>query len=166
MDFGFGSLLDKFEEYFGRTAAKALVALVGFAVIAVCLSLVWDFVYPIIEWFTGTSTGIGVYGYLLRFGGFIVALVTIAGTGSAVADALMLRRTMEEAGEYLRIAIDEMEKSAEVSERVAEILELTVEVPENVVSELDTEKFKKLAIATRGTAERLRKLRTDFYGHD
>lgn len=42
MDFGFGSLLDKFEDHFGRLAAKILVGLVGLAVVAVCGSLIFN----------------------------------------------------------------------------------------------------------------------------
>lgn len=167
VDFGFGSLLDKFEEYFGRVATKGLVALVGLAVVAVCLNLIWEFTYPIIDWFTGTSAGIGVYGYLVRFGGLVIALVLLGGTASAVSDALLLHRTMNEAGAYLRMAIDEMERSAEVSDRLAEIVDMLNEaVPDDAVAEMGTDKFRELANSTRFTAERLRKLRSDFYGDD
>lgn len=166
VDFGFGSLLEKFEEYFGRSAAKCLVALVGFAVIAVCLGLIWEFAYPIIDWLTGTSAGIGAYGLIMRTGGFVLALLFLAGTASTIVDALMLRRTMEEAGEYLRIAIQEMERSAEVSEQMAEILDLAGEASDNKLSELETDNFRKLAVGTRSMVDRLRKLRSDYYGED
>jgi hypothetical protein len=40
MDFGFGAFLEKFEEYYGKTATRVLVGAMGAAVAAACISLV------------------------------------------------------------------------------------------------------------------------------
>ena len=40
MDFGFGSVIEKFEEYFGRKISKSLLALIGVTVVAGCLGVI------------------------------------------------------------------------------------------------------------------------------
>lgn len=41
MDFGFGDILKMFEDYFGRRVTAALLVLVGLAIVAACVSVIW-----------------------------------------------------------------------------------------------------------------------------
>lgn len=42
MDLGLGSIIDKFEEYFGRRVTRLLLILIGLAVVAGCVSVIWS----------------------------------------------------------------------------------------------------------------------------
>jgi len=42
MDIGLGRFLEMFEERFGRTATTVLVGIIGLAVIAFCVPLIWN----------------------------------------------------------------------------------------------------------------------------
>ena len=88
VDFGFASLLDKFQEHYGRLATKLLVGLIGVAVVAVCLGLIWQFLYPIIEWTNNTAAGHSLWSMAFRFAGFLSALAVLIAGGAAVAAAI------------------------------------------------------------------------------
>jgi uncharacterized membrane protein (Fun14 family) len=50
MDIGLGSVIDKFEEHWGKEATKFLLAVIGLAVICLCLGVVWSTVIkPLVQ---------------------------------------------------------------------------------------------------------------------
>jgi hypothetical protein len=52
MDFGFGAILDKIEEHFGRRVTRWLLVLVGLAVAAACVGVIWTWlVAPLLAFF-------------------------------------------------------------------------------------------------------------------
>jgi hypothetical protein len=50
MDVGFGAVLEKFEEYFGKGVTRAFLILVGLAISAVCVGAIW-------QWLVGPLLG-------------------------------------------------------------------------------------------------------------
>lgn len=56
MDFGFGAFLQKFEEFYGRTANKILVGCLGLTAFGLSASMLVTNVFaPIHGWITGNS---------------------------------------------------------------------------------------------------------------
>lgn len=51
-DFGFGSLVEKYEEYFGRAVTRAILIVVGLAVVATGVGAIWTWlVSPLLTFF-------------------------------------------------------------------------------------------------------------------
>lgn len=81
MDLGFGSLVEKFEEHFGRWPTRAMLAIIGLAAMIVCVRLIiLDAVLPVIDFVRGVG-GQSALGLVLKVlsvaaGAAIAAFVT------------------------------------------------------------------------------------------
>jgi hypothetical protein len=42
MDFGFGAILEKFEQHFGQRAVKIILGLIGLAIALTCAKVIWE----------------------------------------------------------------------------------------------------------------------------
>lgn len=52
LDLGVGGFLEKFEEHFGRWPTKVLLTLIGLAISAICLGVIWQYlVSPVLAFF-------------------------------------------------------------------------------------------------------------------
>lgn len=114
VDFGFASLLDKFEEHYGKRAGKALVGLVGATVVVVCLGLIWGFISPLVQWLNDTSTGYSVLALVTRFAGFAFAIWMLITAGAALSTYLEARHMASQAASFLDEAADVLQESKEV----------------------------------------------------
>lgn len=78
MDFGFDGFLDKFEQHFGKAATKCLLLLIGMAIAAVCIGLIWQWlISPVL-------TFLQAPGRMEAIGRILVAGATIS-TGALIA---------------------------------------------------------------------------------
>ncbi|MBB3991557.1 hypothetical protein [Croceicoccus naphthovorans] len=56
MDLGFGSLVEKFEEHFGRWPTRVMLAVIGLAAMTVCVRLIiLDAIVPIVQFILGAG---------------------------------------------------------------------------------------------------------------
>ncbi|MER9748424.1 hypothetical protein [Mesorhizobium sp. M0140] len=97
VDFGFASLLDKFEEHYGKRAGKFLVGLIGAAVVSVCFSLIWQFISPLIGWATTTANGTSAVWLIWRGVSAMAAIAVLIAGGASVAAAIDAKRLVREA---------------------------------------------------------------------
>ncbi len=66
MDFGFGTFLDKFEQFYGKWATRFLVGLIGASIVAFCLALIWSsIIAPLTDWASNTPQG-GTFWWYFR----------------------------------------------------------------------------------------------------
>lgn len=84
MDFGLGSVLDRFEKAFGKRITNLLLGLVGLATALTCVSVIWDnLLQPGLRWILQGVDAITEVG-------FIQVLVEIALYGAALVLGLTL----------------------------------------------------------------------------
>lgn len=80
-DFGFGSLVGKYEEYFGRGVTRALLIVVGFGVVAAGIGATWQWlIAPLLTFFNTPVWGQTLISLVWR----------AAGLGAAIAVGLFL----------------------------------------------------------------------------
>jgi hypothetical protein len=95
MDFGFAAFLEKFEAYYGTRATKILVALMGAAVAASCLSLMGHMIFSGRS-FLSTDTRDKLGFFLI-----IAQLAVLIAAGFALTHAyIIMRRLKSSRGEY------------------------------------------------------------------
>jgi hypothetical protein len=122
MDFGFDGFLEKFEQHFGRGLTKALLLLIGLAITAACLGVIWQYlISPILAFFQvpGRSE--------------MIAKIAVAGS-TVMAGALVALRLYDW---YLGRRID---RSAEAREALADRMRAT----EAVLDALERDRREKL----------------------
>lgn len=73
VDFGFASLLEKFEEHYGKTAGKILVGFVGAAVLSVCVGFIGSFFKGIYEVYIGAFQNKSFYEFTFKSLEFVLA---------------------------------------------------------------------------------------------
>ena len=128
MDLGFGSLVEKFEEHFGRWPTKFMLAMVGLTALTFCVrTLINDAIYPVIEYVRGidsssslkliasVSTGALASGLFAFIGGLVLRLIFTRKADQIIARA---QKNMNEARE---IAADARNQISEMKTLLAEI---------------------------------------------
>lgn len=91
MEFGFGSLVDKLEEYFGRRATGAFLSVLGVgAVVIVGREIVGTFI-PVVNWAYNTPIGSSVWYWVYRSITFVSSVVFLVLLFSFIASMVSLR---------------------------------------------------------------------------
>lgn len=85
-DFGFGSLVGKYEEYFGQRVTRALLIVVGLAVVAVGVGAIWQWlIAPVLSFFQtplwGRTLTQLAFAAIAIGGGVAVGLMLVAAFG-------------------------------------------------------------------------------------
>ncbi|TIO14917.1 MAG: hypothetical protein E5X86_22615 [Mesorhizobium sp.] len=155
VDFGFASLLEKFEEHYGKRAGKVLVGLIGMAVVAVCFGVIWQFISPIIGWATETAEGTSAVWFVWRAASAIVALVILAAGGAAVAAAIETKQLVRDAEEVLDGAFDIFEASTRSLERAKGLID-NVNSGAKIV-DIDPDQSARLISDARATLTKMKK---------
>ncbi|MER9677559.1 hypothetical protein [Mesorhizobium sp. M0208] len=145
VDLGF---LDKFEEYFGRRAAKGLVGLAAAGAVIVILGGAWSYVSPVVAW--ANTDGLSWSQFALRAVTFLVSMGALIYWGSMAAQAMESRARQRQFFADVENVTDQLHGFAAEMEKAAAIQDEMLEIFEESVSLLDSLKDRK-------TAEELRK---------
>lgn len=93
MDFGFGAVLEYFEKYFGKRVTFAILVVLGLAIVAVGISLIWTWLIdPVLKFLDTPLWGQSLASIFWRIGGIIMG-VTLGMTWAH--DLVRYRRTRE-----------------------------------------------------------------------
>lgn len=126
MDFGFASLLDKFEEHYGRRAGKVLVGLIALAVVVVCLGLIWGFIAPIVAWINGSVEDQSIWAFIARGIGFVIGLFFLMACAAGFSTVLEARNLM-------RLSASIVDDAHQTTQQAEEFLLLS----QRIMTELD-----------------------------
>ncbi len=101
MDVGFGAVLEKFEEYFGKRTTKLLLILIGLAIAAVCNGAVWQWIVsPILVFIQSPTWGKTVLSFLLAS----IAIGAGVSVGLMLVSALAQWQRTRQHGKRLKAA--------------------------------------------------------------
>lgn len=71
MDFGFDGFLDKFEQHFGKFLTKLLLLLIGLAITAVCIGIIWQYLVAPVVAFFGVPGRVEAFARIVTIGAAI-----------------------------------------------------------------------------------------------
>jgi hypothetical protein len=173
VDFGFASLLEKFEEHYGKRSGKALVGLIGAAVVAVCLGLIWGFLAPMFGWITDTATGSSALWIATRIVGFLFVIAALMAGGGAFATYLEARKLVGLAHTMIDDAADRLEGAEKVllagqglvknlNDRIANLNEKIDKVDKFASLDEEIEAFDEPIELTRKSKVQMRDLSRSF----
>lgn len=112
VDFGFGSFIEKFEDYFGRSVTKTILAILGFGVVVIVLGAVWEVLAPLFNWATNTATGSSATYLAYRI------VLIVAAIGFLVSTAANFAQMIEYRGR-IRSFFVELDSFAEAMDQAA-----------------------------------------------
>jgi hypothetical protein len=96
MDFGFGSLVDKFEEHIGRAATSVLLWLAAMSAFTICLkTIIADGIIPLVELLRGIASRPQRFSAAELSLMFVVGL--ISGTATVVTMNIAIKRAVARA---------------------------------------------------------------------
>lgn len=117
MDFGFGSLVDKFEERIGRRATSALLWLAAVALFVTCArAIILDGLVPLLDFVRGVSSesALSFFGSIVL--GAIVAVVS--GVIFAAVVSFIVRRVV---GRYVMRANEHVKRAEQITLETKEL---------------------------------------------
>jgi hypothetical protein len=136
-------VIEKFEEHYGSKVTKGLLGLIALAIVAVCVSMIWQWlVSPVLAFFKSPER--------LRFLIQLLYLGAAMGFGTVVA-RLSARRWTREG----RASREEFDRAIERSNQAAEELKLAAEGLGRTLTENET---RLLVVDKNSTPEHLRNL--------
>ncbi len=132
MDFGFGSFLEKFQEFYGKRATKVLVGAIGISVLVFCIGLVWSTVVdPVWNWTSDTVERSSTAYLFMKFLQHALVAVLIFAFVTNISLQFDLWSQINEVGQIRDDAqdtMDEIKNSAqELDGRAADIERMTKE---------------------------------------
>lgn len=112
MDFGFGSLIDKFEQLYGRFLTKLLVGVLGLCAFTLAGQFLWkNVISPLIPIISAAYARSNFEGNFLVIGAMCIATVAIQLAGGLIVSKRQANDKRSYAARRMGIAIDEMEAS-------------------------------------------------------
>ena len=115
MDFGFSGLLNKFEEHFGARATRGLLVIIGLAVTALCLNILWTkLLIPIFRTIDGAKPTEWSWTAILTTLFHISELLAVFGFASTVLDAYRRRLDREAIDSLIQDANYNVERAREL----------------------------------------------------
>lgn len=154
VDLGF---LDKFEEYFGRRAAKGLVGLAAAGAVIVILGGAWSYVSPLVAW--ANTDGLSWSQFALRVVTFLVSIGALIYWGIMAAQATETRARQRQFFADVENVTDKLHGFATEMEKAATIQDETLAIFEEAVGILDNLKDKQSAEALRINIKKSQKTR-------
>ncbi|TRC85836.1 hypothetical protein FJV80_16150 [Mesorhizobium sp. WSM4310] len=160
VDLGF---LDKFEEYFGRRAAKALVGLAAAGAVIVMLGGAWSYVSPLVAW--ANTDGLSWSQFAFRVVTFLISFGAVISLGSLAAQAMEARARqrqfiadVDKITDQLHAFVSEIEKAAAIQDETLAIFEESVEILDHLKDRQAAESLRKTIKKSQSTRDSMRRL--------
>jgi len=159
MDFGFGSLIEKFEEHIGKRATRVLLTLSAVALLVVILNTIITMgILPVWKAVQGASSQ--PFLAVLKTVGVGSLLAIVAALVLAVVLRLLLRRLIERANEYVQRASDHVARAEKFAEDIYQRIEADTESVWLLISEAEA-----LVKETKGLQARNEAMQAEIESH-